>query len=91
MFEKATNQQKMTINDVNPKYFCITFVRRYRKHRVAEGRRVMYYLYNVYDHNYRMHRYNSLSELPSYDSIVFVPCFGNPAGGRTCAKLNMCK
>ena len=80
MFEKATNQQKMTINDVNPK-----------KHRVAEGRKVMYYLYNVYNYNYRMHRYNSLSELPSYDSIVFVPCFGNPAGGRTCTKLNMCK
>ena len=51
----------------------------------------MYYLYNVYHYNYRMHRYNSLSELPSYDSIVFVPCFGNPAGGRTCTKLNMCK
>ena len=51
----------------------------------------MYYLYNVYNYNYRMHRYNSLSELPSYDSIVFVACFGNPAGGRTCAKLNMCK
>ena len=28
MFEKATNQQKMTINDVNPKYFFIYFCKK---------------------------------------------------------------
>lgn len=28
MFEKATNQQKITINDVNPKYFCIYFCKK---------------------------------------------------------------
>lgn len=51
----------------------------------------MYHLYDIYSNDDRMNIHNNLSELPSYDSIVFVPCMGNPAGGRAYTKLNTCK
>lgn len=52
---------------------------------------MMYHLYNAYDNDDRMNIGHNLSELPSYDSIVFVPCMSNPAGGRACAQLNICR
>lgn len=51
----------------------------------------MYHLYNAYRNHDKVNIHNHLSDLPSYDSIVFVPCMSNPAGGRTCAKFNICE